>query len=224
VSNLVEFQHDFIAGIDIGQVNDSTAIGVIERIRAVPKLEGLHYALHELAREQAAAVPQRLDLVHLQRIPLGTTYPVQVDTICGLLREPVLRDAPTYLDATGVGLGPFQMLKKAGVRNLHSIKITSSTGPAKRVPEGWNVGKAELVNSVQIEMQTGRLRIGRKIPNADTLVRELKEFRTRQSPNGSLSFNAREGQHDDLVLAVSYAVFGALRPRAVTDFPVRFAA
>ena len=52
----------------------------------------------------------------------------------------------------------------------------------------------------------------------------MKEFRARQSVSGNLSFNAREGQHDDLVLALCYAVFGALRPRPVTDLDVRFAA
>ena len=73
-------------------------------------------------------------------------------------------------------------------------------------------------------MQTGRLRIGRSVPESHSLVRELKEFRSRQSASGNLSFNAREGQHDDLVLATAYAVFGALRPRPVTSLDVRFAA
>ena len=65
---------------------------------------------------------------------------------------------------------------------------------------------------------------GRDVPNVRELVHEMKEFRARQSVNGNLSFNAREGQHDDLVLALCYAVFGALRPRPVTDLDVRFAA
>lgn len=215
---------DYFTGIDIGQVSDSTAIAVIERHRAVPRAGLLHPDWIEEAKQEARDTPMRLDLVHMHRIPLGVTYPAQVDIIRDLLARPQLRGSAVYLDATGVGLGPFQMLKQAGVRNLHGIKITASTAPAKQTPDGWNVGKLELVSAVQIEMQTGRLRLGSRIPEAGTLVRELKEFRSRQNAAGHLSFNAREGQHDDLVLAVSYAVFGALSPAPVTDFPVRWAA
>lgn len=224
MSALIANQIDYYVGIDIGQVSDSTALGVIERHRAIVAPHLRHRDLIEAASAEAGKTPVKLDLVHLHRIPLGVTYPAQVDIICDLMRRPVLRGAQVYLDATGVGLGPFQMLKKAGLRNLHSIKITGSTGPAKQTQDGWNVGKAELVGAVQIEMQTGRLRLGSRIPEAGTLVRELKEFRSRQSAAGHLSFNAREGQHDDLVLAVSYAVFGALRPTPVTSLELRFVA
>lgn len=215
---------DYFTGIDIGQVSDSTAYAVIERHRAVPDLANLHEGWHERARKEARETPTRLDLVHADSIPLGVTYPAQVAILREMLLHPRLRGSAVYLDATGVGLGPFQMLKQAGVRNMHGIKITGSTGPAKQAPEGWNVGKLELVSALQIEMQTGRLRIGSRIPKAAVLVRELKEFRSRQNASGHLTFNAREGQHDDLVLATSYAVFGALRPTPVTDFPVRWAA
>lgn len=221
--SLVTLERDFIIGIDIGQVNDSTALAVLERFRAVPR-PGVHRSLLEEAKQEAREIPQRLDLVHLHRIPLGTDYPKQIEILQEILTRPELRGMPVYLDATGVGLGPFQMLKKAGVRNLHSIKITGSTAQAKRTAEGWNVGKAELVNAVQIEMQTGRLRIGRRVPDSAVLVRELKEFRSRQSASGNLSFNAREGQHDDLVLAIAYATFGAVRPRPVSHIDLRFAA
>lgn len=215
---------DFFVGIDIGQINDSTAIAVVERHRAVPR-EGIRWPdVQAEARKEARETPHRLDLVHTHCIPLGVQYPAQVAEILEIMRSPWLRGAPVYLDATGVGLGPFQMLRKEGLRNMHSIKITGSTGPAKETPDGWNVGKAELVTAVQIEMQCGRLRLGSRVPNAATLQRELKEFRQRQSPSGHLSFNAREGQHDDLVLALSYAVFGALRPTPSTDMQVRWAA
>lgn len=221
--SLVSFERDFVVGIDIGQVNDSTALSVLERFRPVPR-DHLHRSVIEEARQEAAGTAHKLDLVHLHRIPLGTDYPRQIEILHGLLTTPELRGMAVYLDATGVGLGPFQMLRRAGIHNLRSIKITATTGAAKRATEGWNVGKAELVNAVQIEMQTGRLRIGRNVPESHSLVRELKEFRSRQSASGNLSFNAREGQHDDLVLATAYAVFGALRPRPVTSLDVRFAA
>lgn len=223
VSQLITFQRDYIAGIDIGQVQDATAVAIIERVRPAAR-PGLHHGLVEQAKDEARRIATKLELRHLERIPLGTPYPEQVQRLRELLQHPRIAGVQTYLDATGVGLGPFQMLKREGVRDLHAIKITGSTGPAKRVPGGWNVGKAELVNAVQIEMQTGRLGTSLEIPGVPELVHELREFRSRQSASGNVTFNAREGTHDDLVLAVSYAVFGALRPIPVTTIDVRFPA
>src|SRR5690606_29634936 len=143
---------DYFTGIDIGQVADSTAYAVIERHRAVADLENLHEGWHDRAKKEARETPTRLDLVWADRIPLGVPYPAQVEILRDVLLRPQLRGCAVYLDATGVGLGPYQMLKQAGIRNMHGIKITGSTGPAKQTPDGWNVGKLELVSALQIEM------------------------------------------------------------------------
>jgi hypothetical protein len=131
--SLIEFKHDFFAGIDVGQVNDWTAISVIERIRAVPRPD-VHRTVVEEARQEARATPTRLDLVHLQRIPLGTYYPKQVEIIANLLQQPILSGVTSYMDITGVGRGPFDMLKAAKVRNLHGVMITGSRGEANNSP------------------------------------------------------------------------------------------
>ncbi|MBF6022867.1 hypothetical protein [Lysobacter niastensis] len=220
--SLITFEREFFAGVDVGQVNDWTAVAVTEVVRAVPRT-GIHFGLLPQATAEAKETPLRLDLCHLERIPLGTLYPEQVNILRDLLRQPILGEVQTYLDMTGVGRPVHQMLKAAGMRSLHGISITGAQGEAKRQPYGWSVGKAELVNRVQIELQTGRLRLGRRLPDVDKLVRELKEFRAKPTANGHMTFNAREGQHDDLVLALSYAVFGALRPRPVQSIEVRFA-
>ncbi len=221
--SLITFEREFFAGIDIGQVNDWTTVAVIERIKAVPRT-GIHHAHLGAAQIEAKAAPVRLDLCHLERIPLGTLYPQQVVLLADLLRQPVMDGVRTYLDMTGVGRPVLQMLKAAGARNLQGISITAAQGEATRQPYGWSVGKTELVNGVQIELQNGRLGYGRTIPNVDKLVRELKEFRAKPTANGHMTFNAREGQNDDLVLAVSYAVFGALRPGSAHSIDMRFAA
>lgn len=221
MTGLIVEQRDFYAGVDVGQVNDWTTVAIVERVRMVPR-EDVHHGLRQEAVEEARAVPVRLDLRHLERVPLGMLYPQQVARIADLARRPQLEGVRTYLDMTGVGRPVLQMLREAGVRDLQGISITAAKGIATRTPSGWNVGKAELVNAVQIEMQTGRLRFGRKVEHVDKLVRELKEFRARINASGNTSFNAREGQHDDLVLALSYAVFGALRPTPVSTIDVRF--
>jgi hypothetical protein len=46
-------------------------------------------------------------------------------------------------------------------------------------------------------------------PEAETLVRELQDFRMEFTAAGHLTFNARSGKHDDLVLALAIAVWRA---------------
>ncbi len=57
--------HDFIIGVDLGQARDFTAIAVLERIE-------------ELTGEAAKGrwlTQVRYEMPHLERPPLGTSYP-----------------------------------------------------------------------------------------------------------------------------------------------------
>lgn len=224
-AGLIEEERTFQVGIDVGMVSDPTTVAVIQRVRMVPTARALQRGRHREARAAAGNYPERLRLRYLARLPLGTLYPRQVEILSELLTHRALRGAEVYLDATGVGKPVLQMLKRAGVRNLHGVSITSAQSEARRVPDGWNVGKAELVNGVTVAMQTARLRLGRRVDHVDLLVKELRDFRAKQNANtGNMTFNAREGQHDDLVLAVSYAVFGASRPTPATSIDMRLVA
>ena len=220
--SLVTFESQFFAGIDVGQVNDPTALAILERVRCVPRKD-LHFGLREQAAEQAREVPQRLDLRHLERLPLGTKYPKQIEIVQRRITNPRLSGIRSFLDMTGCGRPVFDMFKDADLRDLAGVMITGARGESTVQPYGFNVGKSELVTAVQVEMQTDRLRFAKDMPEVATLVRELKEFQAVINKSGNTIFNAREGQHDDLVLAVALAVFGALRPTPVTHLQVEFA-
>ena len=84
-------------------------------------------------------------------------------------------------------------------------------------------GFSRLAESAYESNDGLRRRFGRNVENVQLLVRELKEFRATINTSGNTSFNAREGQHDDLVLALALAVFGALRPRPIHSIETRFA-
>jgi len=58
-------------------------------------------------------------------------------------------------------------------------------------------------------LHEGRLKIQRELAEAATLVRELQDFRVDYTAAGHLTFNARSGRHDDLVLALAIAVWKA---------------
>lgn len=69
----------------------------------------------------------------------------------------------------------------------------------------------------------GEFRIAASLPDAAVLMRELQDFRVRYSDAGNATFSAREGAHDDLVLAHALAVFGLSRHEVARDVPVVWA-
>ena len=64
------------------------------------------------------------------------------------------------------------------------------------------------------------MKIASGLPNAAVLARELQDFRVRFTETGNATFNAREGAHDDLVLALALAVFGLSRPETAKSIEV----
>jgi hypothetical protein len=79
------------------------------------------------------------------------------------------------------------------------------------------VPKRNLVSTVQVYLQSGRLKIAGKLPEADTLARELQNFQVKINDNAHDSYGAwREGTHDDLVLAVALALWTATEKPVAT--------
>jgi hypothetical protein len=73
---------------------------------------------------------------------------------------------------------------------------------------GWHVPKRELAGALVAAFQSRRVGIAAGPPEAEALARELANFRVKVTPAGNESFEAlREGDKDDLVLAVAMAVW-----------------
>ena len=111
------------------------------------------------------------------------------------------------IDFTGVGRPVFDMFRFSGITPT-GVLITSGTaetgaGLIHGVP------KLDLVSRLQALLHEGRLKIHKDLAEADTLVRELQDFRCEFTAAGHLTFNARSGKHDDLVLALAIAVWRA---------------
>jgi hypothetical protein len=64
-----------------------------------------------------------------------------------------------------------------------------------------------LVSRLQAMLHEGRLQIQKNLPEAAELVKELQDFRVQYTANGHLTFNAREGKNDDMVLALAVAAW-----------------
>ena len=162
--------------------------------------------------ERFGSLPEpTYEVRHLERLTLGMPYPEVARRVLRLMRTPPLRDnAVLAVDATGVGRAVVDQLKAHGL-SFKSVVITaghkeSRDGGTYRVP------KRDLISRPQVLLQEGnrRLKIAPSLPEAGTLVEELLNFRHKISDAGNDTYGSwREGQHDDLLLALCLAVWAA---------------
>ena len=143
---------------------------------------------------------------HLERLPLGTAYPAIVAHVGRLLGK-LPAGADLAIDLTGVGKPVFDMFTYSGISPV-GVMITAGTGET-RDGAVCAVPKLTLVSRLQALLHEGRLKIQRELSEAETLVRELQDFRCEFTAAGHLTFNARSGKHDDLVLALAIAIWRA---------------
>jgi Terminase RNaseH-like domain len=181
-------------GCDFGQSQDYTAIVALERINV-----GDVFEYH---------------LRHLDRLPLGTPYPDQVEKIKELILKLGGREVHLICDETGVGKPVLDMLRKEGLKPI-PVTITGATNVTYD-GVSWRVPKRDLVSTAQVLLQTKRLKISNQLPLAKTLTNELLNFKVTISQRGHDSYAAdtaswREGKNDDTVLATALACWWAMR-------------
>jgi hypothetical protein len=79
---------------------------------------------------------------------------------------------------------------------------------------GSNVPKKVLVSTLQVLLQARRIKAARALPDAALLVKEVQNFKVKVTDSGKETFEAwREGDHDDLVMAVALAARAGERMR-----------
>jgi hypothetical protein len=188
-------------GLDLGQIQDYTALAVLERRGVDPT-------------DWAALRQPMIALRHLRRFPLGTPYPEVVNEVVKVLRSAALAGSALVVDQTGVGRPVVELLGDA-LRNhvicsLWPITITGGHSVTTSDPSGVRVPKKVLISTLQVLLQTHRLQIAPGLREAPILVRELENYRVKITPARNEIFEPwREGQHDDLVLAVALAAWVA---------------
>ncbi len=189
---------DFIIGVDLGQARDYTAIAILERIE-------------ELTGEAAKGrwlTQVRFEMPHLERPPLGTSYPAIIARLKNLIAKlPAYERLKIVVDRTGVGR-PVVDLMRAAKLQIIPITITGSGKVSGGAFGGYNVPKKELVSNLVIVFQADRLKIARALPEAPVLVEELQNFKLKITTAGNDTYEAwRESDHDDLVLAAAMAAW-----------------
>jgi hypothetical protein len=141
---------------------------------------------------------------HLERLPLKTPYPAQIARI-GWLMGRLPRETDLVVDFTGVGRGIFDMLVDAGLSpigvTIHSGFETHASGSIFSVP------KSTIVSTLVARLHGGELVVHKSLKDWPVLRRELLNFRPEVTRSGQETWNARSGEHDDLVLALGLAIF-----------------
>jgi hypothetical protein len=208
----------YFVGLDLGQASDFTALAVLERTSSPDPSDSWgemvrvrqHWSGIEMvpAREAPPKRERSFAIRHLERFPLGTSYPAIIARVVQLCAEPPLTGATLVVDQTGVGRAVVDMIRAAGPKaRIRPITITAGQAV---VPDGagWHVPKKELVSVLQVLLQSRRLQVARRLPMASVLVKELESFRVKITTSANETFEAwRERDHDDLVLAVALAAW-----------------
>lgn len=207
---------DYFVGLDLGQSQDYTALVVAERLKVptsqlVMVSDGLEVDTQgrwmKVIEHEEPVTIHHYHLRHLQRFALGTPYPAIVVAVAALLaRDPLNGHATLAIDATGVGPPVVDMLRRAQLRSrLSAITITGGD-TVTREGDRCHVPKRDLVSTVQVLLQGGRLKIAPSLPEAAVLVQELQSFQVKITISANDTYGAwREGSHDDLVLATAMA-------------------
>jgi hypothetical protein len=96
-----------------------------------------------------------------------------------------------------------------GSTRLWPVSITG--GDLETYANGYyRVPKRDLIVGLQLLLQRRGLQIAKGMKFGPVLAREMAEMRVKITPSGNEQYGVwREGEHDDLVLAVALACWGA---------------
>jgi len=188
------FQQDLIRQC---MVND-TPIELFEGLEGnIP--EGNYYAGVDFGKHKdysTITVVKRenhnLQLVYLQEFELGTAYTNVINHL--LKAHQKFNFQKIIVDQTGIGEPVLDELKSQGLSNTQGMTFTVKA-------------KEELLTTLKILMEQKRL----KLPYHRRLCQQINEQQFQYSRSGHLSFSHPVGSHDDMLWALSMAVWATTR-------------
>lgn len=209
----------FAIGLDVGQQVDFSALAVVSQV-------GVKGAWDE--ETETYAPEWHLHVRWLERPPLGTAFASVVNRAVALHHDPALctgaaegqdrapHKPPIVIDATGVGLPLVEMFQKHHKVRPVSVIITGGS-VVNSTAAGYRVPKQDLIAALSVEFELQRIKIASGLDLSDDLLGELRNFRMEtNAATGRTRFDAAPGHHDDLLIAVSLAVWWLQRRRRHT--------
>ncbi|NHN85888.1 hypothetical protein GOB93_14730 [Acetobacter musti] len=200
----------YVVGLDLGKSQDFTAICVAE-VLSCERQRWQRTKFEALARITERRRTRRYRVVNVHRYARGTSYPDITRSVQSILRQ--LPAAPMnpalFVDRTGVGAPVVDAMREMGLW-LTGISITGGSKVSRPNAREANVPKSVLASTLDIAFAEDRLELTSQASASEVLKLELQNFRVKKTAAGNEQFEAwREGHHDDLVLAVSLAIWGA---------------
>lgn len=195
----------YLIGVDLAALQDRTAISVIEdELKPAPRYGKGFVQEFE---------PRRQTLVQAVRLPIGLEWPAICDTIKKVKDQ--IPDSELFVDLSGLGQPVGSMLKERGV-SFTGVTITSGDTFKKVNHTSYRCSKSYLISFLATLFQSGDLRISDGITDAKEFRQQVEDFVATTTPAGNVSFQTREGRHDDLLLATAIAAFGVAQSQTST--------
>jgi hypothetical protein len=207
---------DIWIGLDLGKLTDPTAAAVIRRSLGI-KANG---RLEKTSRGDSL---YRFDVMAIRRYPLRTPYTGIVEHIVHQSQRHELQPRPRLvIDATGVGNPVVEMFRSAHREQfdieVYAITITGGRSSSIVRRHEWHVAKIQLVGAIREALESRRLKVPPGLEHARLLKRELLDYRVKVTAAANETFSARDGAHDDLVLAVALPIWLAHQRHTQMDW------
>jgi hypothetical protein len=191
--------------VDLGQSQDYTVASLIQRREAFQKREGLPGS-YEYERSPTISF-QAYDIRDMWRPPLKTAYVQVVDDIQKRLQHPRLKErCSLVVDATGAGRPVIELMWE---RKMNPIGIIITGGHQITIDKDgfYHVPKKELVTTIQLMFESGRLRVA-DFTLASAFREELLAFTRKMTKAGNDTYEAFvESAHDDMVMSVAMGLW-----------------
>jgi len=179
--------HQYVMGVDWGKYNDFTVLIILD-------LTPDHApALHATVGSPWDARPLPLiEVCYLDRFN-QVDYTVQMGRLLAAYEK--FRPSLIVAERNAAGEPLIEVMQRMSLPVYPFV-----TG---------NATKALAVDALALALERGQL----ALPKHDVLLNELMAFDAERLPSGTLRYAAPEGMHDDVVLALSMAMWAASSPR-----------
>jgi hypothetical protein len=186
----------FLVGLSVGQGGQPTGVAVLER------------------RKPRSGVPATYTCRHLRRwVSPATAYPVLATELERMLGDRRLTGSYLIVEAGPSSKAVLRILRQHQLpAKLQGVEVKTSAEDRKA--DGlWKVGKSTLIEAARQVIQERRLvfddqmpvKVLATTPPAQTIYHALATYPYNQSVMANEAFASREGEYDDLVLAVALA-------------------
>ncbi len=175
----------YIISMDPAQLHDYSALAVLEKTDTTYRILSLKHKQH---------LPYTEIVEWAKKVFLNPKFSKDVTS------PPVF-----VLDIGGVGMAIKDMMTATKVETV-GIQYTGGAA-VSREGDNWHVSKSFIVGKFLAAWDEGRVLMPSGASFLDMFQGELRAFRGEMSSQGRAKFEAEQGEHDDLVMAVGQAVW-----------------